>query len=263
MLSETQIQHFRDFGYTTAPALFGPQEIAAMRAELERFKRDGLGRNVVTAGDGATHTDAEVNYQIVPLNTKSSLFRALPFAPQVVACISQLLGPAFGRQLDQIFLKPGRTGAGTDWHQDNAYFQASDPTQGTALWIALHDATVENGTLHVLPNSHCQHFAHKRDLSSDHHIHMQVDESQAVALPLSAGGGVFFNYGIAHSTKRNNTDHERAGLAYHFLKAEAVAGARMTEGVVHIAGPQATGGIQEYGERVAEQWEQEVAQLLG
>lgn len=262
MLCETQIAQFRADGYTTAPTLFDQREVAAMRAELERFKQEGLGRNVATAGDGVTHTDAEVNYQIIPLNTKSTLMRALPFAPQVVACISQLIGPAFVRQLDQIFLKPGRTGAGTDWHQDNAYFQAADPTQGTALWIALHDATIENGTLHVLPGSHRQRFAHERDMSSDHHIHMQVDESQAVPIPLPAGGAAFFNYGTAHATKRNNTDRERAGLAFHFLAAEAVAGARLIQGVVHVAGPQATGGEAEYGVRVAESWEQELARLV-
>ena len=120
MLTASQIQHFRDYGYTTAPTLFDAVEVQAMRAELERFKQEGLGRNVATAGDGATYTDAEVNYQIIPLNTKSTLFRALPFCPKVMTCISQLIGPAFVRQLDQIFLKPGRTGAGTDWHQDNA-----------------------------------------------------------------------------------------------------------------------------------------------
>jgi phytanoyl-CoA hydroxylase len=261
MLTESQIAQFRADGYTTAPTLFDRREVAALRAELERFKREGLGRNVVTAGDGVTHTDAEVNYQIIPLNTKSTLMRALPFAPKVVACISQLIGPAFVRQLDQIFLKPGRTGAGTDWHQDNAYFQAPDPAQGTALWIALHDATLENGTLHVIPGSHRQRFAHERDLTSDHHIHMQVDESQAVPIPLPAGGAAFFNYGIAHATKRNNTDHERAGLAFHFLSTEALAAARLVAGAVHVAGPQATGGEAEYGVKVAGSWEAEVARL--
>jgi phytanoyl-CoA hydroxylase len=263
MLTDSQIQHFHDYGYTTAPTLFDAVEVQAMRAELERFKREGLGRNVATAGDGVTHTDVEVNYQIIPLNTKSTLFRALPFCPKVVSSISRLIGPSFVRQLDQIFLKPGRTGAGTDWHQDNAYFQSSDPTRGTALWIALHDATIENGTLHVLPNSHHQKFDHERDLSSDHHIHIQVDEGQAVPVPLPAGGAVFFNYGVAHATKRNNTDHERAGLAYHFLNTDNVAGARLVEGIVHVAGPQSTGGMAEYGVQVEGSWPAEVEKLAG
>ena len=38
--------------------------------------------------------------------------------------------------LDQVFLKPGKQGMGTNWHQDNAYFQIEDPLQGTAMWTA-------------------------------------------------------------------------------------------------------------------------------
>ena len=45
MLINTEIQHFRDYGYTTAPTIFNATEVRAMRAGLERFKR----RNVATA----------------------------------------------------------------------------------------------------------------------------------------------------------------------------------------------------------------------
>ena len=75
----------------------------------------------------------------------------------------------------------------------------------------------------------------------------------------AAGGAVFFNYGIGHGTKANNTDAERAGLAYHFLHADYVATGRLTDGVVYITGPQASGGLREYGVNVADAWAQEVA----
>ena len=52
-------------------------------------------------------------------------------------------GPALILRLDQVFLKPPRDGMGTNWHQDNAYFKISDPLKGTAMWIAVHDATAE------------------------------------------------------------------------------------------------------------------------
>jgi phytanoyl-CoA hydroxylase len=263
-LKAEQIAHFQEYGYVAVEKIFDADEVAAMLAELERFKREGLGRNVATEGDGVTHSTTKVNYQIIPLNDKSALFRALPFCDKVIACITDLIGQPFVRQLDQIFLKPGRSGVGTDWHTDNAYFQISDPTKGTAMWIALHDATIENGTLHVIPNSHREAFAHERDPNSDHHIHFQADESRAVPVCVPAGGAAFFNYGIAHATKRNNTDRERAGLAYHFLRTDFIVPSRPdTAQLVHITGPQATGGEAEYGVRVAGTWEQEVRKLIG
>ncbi|UCH25998.1 MAG: phytanoyl-CoA dioxygenase family protein [Trueperaceae bacterium] len=262
MLTPEQVRHFRDRGYVAVERFFGEPELNAMLAELERFKREGLGRNVATEGDGKTLSMTEVNYQIIPLNDKSDLFRALPFHNGVLAAIGQLIGEPFVRQLDQIFLKPGRSGTGTDWHQDNAYFKIEDPTKGTAMWIALHDATLENGTLHVVPNSHLEVFEHERDPGSDHHIHMVVDEERAVPVVLPAGGAVFFNYGIAHATKRNQTEHERAGLAYHFVRTDYVASSRRDlDRLVHLTGPEASGGEREYGVRVAGTWTDEVRRL--
>ncbi|MBX3014084.1 MAG: phytanoyl-CoA dioxygenase family protein [Caldilineaceae bacterium] len=263
LVSAQQLAQFRDEGYAVFPTFFEPDELAAMLAELARFQREGLGRNVATEGDGKTHSTAKVNYQIIPLNNKSDLFRAFPFNPKVVAVVGQLIGTPFVRHLDQIFLKPGRTGAGTSWHTDNAYFQISDPTKGVGMWVALHDATLANGTLHVIPRSYLETFAHARDLGSDHHITFNVDDSRAVPILLPAGGAVFFNYGTGHGTKANNTDHERAGLAFHFLHTDYVAQGRLTDGVVHITGPQATGGVREYGVAVADRWPSEVRKLVG
>lgn len=261
ILTEAQIQQFKEDGYVAVHHFFAHQEIAAMLAELDRFKHEGLGRNVATDGDGQTHSTSQINYQIIPLNDKSTLMRALPYHPKVTAAISQLIGDPFMRQLDQIFLKPAHTGAGTDWHVDNAYFKISDPTKGTAMWIALHDATLANGTLHVIPRSFLESFEHERDLSSDHHIHMQADESRAVGIEVPAGGVVFFNYGTAHATKANNTDKERAGLAFHFLRSDYIpAGNHWNP--IHVTGPLATGGMNEYGVQVAGSWEDEVRKAL-
>lgn len=267
-LTTEQINQFREDGYTVLPHFFRAEEVAALVAELERFKREGLGRNVATDGDGKSHSTTKINYQIIPLNDKSTLMRALPFAPKVVDVISQLIGAPFVRQLDQIFLKPGRTGAGTDWHTDNAYFKISDPSKGTAMWIALHDATLANGTLRVIPGSFRETFTHERDLGSDHHIHMQADEARAVPIEIPAGGAIFFNYGTAHATRANNTDKERAGLAFHFLRTDYIPADYVKPkdrkwSLVHVTGPESTGGVEEYGVKIEGTWEDEVRRLLG
>ena len=121
--------------------------------------------------------------------------------------MGQLIGDPFVFYLDQIFLKPGGTGAGTDWHQDNDYFKVSDPTRGVGMWTALHDATVANGTMHVVPGSHREVLAHDRDPNSDHHVHTHIDPSRERPIELPAGGVLFFNFGCAHCTKANTTEN--------------------------------------------------------
>lgn len=265
-LTQPQLDQYERDGYFAVPHLFTAREVAAMVAELERFKRAGLGRNVATDDDGKTHSRTKINFQIIPLNDKSSLFRALPYHPRVVSIVSQCIGDPFVRYLDQIFLKPGKSGAGTSWHTDNAYFKVSDPTKGVGLWIALHDATLANGTMNMIPGVYQQTFAHERDPGSDHHITFKPDESKAVPIEIAAGGAIFFNYGVPHCTHGNSTDKERAGLAYHFLRTDYIPdriGSGPRKDQIHVTGPEASGGLNEYGVTVADTWEQEVAQLLG
>lgn len=194
-LTTSQVEQFRAHGYVAVPTFFDAQETAAIRAEVERLQREGLLRNVATAGDGATTSQTRRNLQLCPMFEKSMLFRALPFAPKVAEAVSQLIGDPVVLRLDQVFLKPAHDGAGTNWHQDNAYFKISNPLLGTAMWIAVHKATVENGTLHVLPDAFSTLLEHSRDPDSDHHIRCYPDESQAIPIELPAGGVVFFAYG--------------------------------------------------------------------
>jgi phytanoyl-CoA hydroxylase len=259
-LSAAQIGQFHAHGYTTAPGFFSRREVSALRAEVERFKREGLLRNVATVGDGKTHSQTQENLQLIPLFDKSTLLRALPFESRVLEAVSALIGDPAILHLDQLFLKPGRHGAGTSWHQDNAYFKIRDPLKGTAFWVAVHDATVANGTIHVIPDSFRQPLEHTRDPYSDHHIRCYPPEEQATALELEAGGVAFFCYGTAHCTKANQTDHERAGLAFHFLRSDY-----MEENKFHrtqLTGPEASGGLREYGVDVRGTWDAEVDRVL-
>ena len=54
--SPQQIAQFQADGYTVFPHFFKPNELKALVLELERFKREGLGRNVVTEGGLARAT---------------------------------------------------------------------------------------------------------------------------------------------------------------------------------------------------------------
>ena len=133
------------------------------------------------------------------------------------------------------------------------------------MWVAVHDATIENGTIHVVHDSFKEEYPHDRDPYSDHHVHCQVPEERAVPIELKAGGVAFFCYGTAHSTKANTTDRERAGLAFHFLHTACINRANLIgqkRGQPTLVGPEATGGQAEYGVRVAGTWEREIKRVL-
>ena len=264
MLTDDQIRTFHDQGCVIVAGFFDRREIAAMGTELERLRNAGSGRNVATDGDSETESKTKVNYQIIPLNTVSNLFRAYPFQAKVIDAVTACIGRPFVRQLDQVFIKPAGHGVGTNWHQDNAYFRIADPTRAVGMWTALHDADVANGTLELMPCSNLSALPHERDPGSNHHIHCVVkDESRALPVEVKAGGVAFFNYGIAHRTGPNRTVRERAGLAYHFLRTDYIRQDKSTWSYVHVTGDLASNGRKEYGVNLFGAWDLEVAEVLG
>ncbi|MCY3573755.1 MAG: phytanoyl-CoA dioxygenase family protein [Chloroflexi bacterium] len=265
MFSRAEIEQFRSEGWLAAHDFWNEREVAAMRAELERLKSRGLLRNVATAGDGVTPASEQVNLQLCPMFPHSALFRAMPFADKATAAVQQLIGDPVVLHLDQVFLKPGRQGSGTNWHQDNAYFQIDDPLKGTAMWTAVHAATIANGTIHVIPGSFRTVYPHSRDPYSDHHIRCYPPEDDALAIELPAGGVAFFAYGVAHCTLANKTDAERAGVALHFINGgqDATAKSGFPLGKrPYLTGAAASGGLNEHGALIAGSWEREVSAAL-
>ncbi len=264
-LTQEQIDHFQTEGWLALPDFWTEREIQAMRAELERLVGIGKLRNIATDGDGTTHSQTQFNLQLCPMSPHSDFFRAMPFAPKVAEAVGQLIGEPVVFHLDQVFLKPGRHGSGTNWHQDDAYFKIEDPLKGTALWTAVHDATLANGTLRVVPRMFREKLPHERDPQSDHHIRCYPDETQAIPVEIPAGGVVFFAYGTPHATGANNTDHERAGVALHFINADQNGTAQVgfdQNNRPILTGAEATGGVREYGVQIAGTWEQQVERVL-
>ena len=242
-----QVGQYKETGYTIVPGFFARREVAALKAEVDRWVAEGLPRDV-------SIRETKRNLQLIPLWPHSRLFRALPFHPKVRAALSALLGDPVVKILDQMFYKPPRVGMGTNWHTDNAYFHIPQPIRGCAMWIAIHDASRDNGTLKVMPDMVDREFLHERDPNSDHHIRTWLDETNAVHCELPAGGVTFFSFGTPHATGPNPTQTGRAGVGLHFVNFDHASedmkrGRRWQH--ARLTGPGATDGEREYGERVS------------
>ena len=188
-----------------------------MQLEVARWLNEGMFRDVST-------NPAVQNLQCIPLHPRSTLFQVLSRTTKVVSAVQNLVGSPIVKILDQSFYKPAHSGIATSWHTDNAYFQMSDPLGGLAMWIAIHDASRENGCLKVLPNAFNKTFAHCRDPLSDHHIRTEIHDKDALYCELEAGGVVFFCFGTPHATGDNTTDQPRAGVGIHYVNTTRMDG---------------------------------------
>jgi ectoine hydroxylase-related dioxygenase (phytanoyl-CoA dioxygenase family) len=265
VLNADQVSDYHDRGFTVVHNFFNSSEIAVMRGELQRLLDAGCLNNVATDGDGVTQSTSSINLQICPLSPESEVLRTLPFAQKVVGLAQQLLGESVVHRLDQIFLKPAGNGSGTNWHQDNGYFSESRGQaafQGFGLWIAMHDASLANGTMQLIPHRHTEILPHLRDGGSNHHVTCAaaIDPAAAIPVEVPAGGVAIFNYGVPHSTGANTTSHDRAGLALHFLREDAVSDSAPNIRGPTISGPACDGGVSMWGNDLRGAWEALVAE---
>ena len=118
---------------------------------------------------------------------------------------------------DQAMLKPARIGREKPWHQDHAYFNLPMGTCIVSVWIALDEATPENGCMHVIPGSHREgpvvHFKRRDWQICDTHI----ARTRVVAVPLKPGSILFWNGLLHHGTPANRSERNRRSLQLHFI----------------------------------------------
>lgn len=135
---------------------------------------------------------------------------------RIIGTMRQLIGEDVALKAEMALSKPPFIGSEKPWHQDNAYFNWLPLEKVGTAWIALDDATVENGCMHVLPGGHT--------LGALRHYHTidceivpdRIDKSQAVPLPMKAGGVMFFSAMLPHQTPPNSTGDRRRALQFQY-----------------------------------------------
>lgn len=150
-----------------------------------------------------------------PFHFGPAVFNLLT-APRLLDLAEDLLGPEItSNPIQHVRIKvPGGESAdpnrphimSTDWHQDRGVaLEEADSTRMVTAWVAVTDATVENGCLKVIPMergqemlTHCP----KRQTSIPKRL---LDESLAVPLPVRAGGVVLFHPLVPHASLPNVT----------------------------------------------------------
>lgn len=96
----------------------------------------------------------------------------------------------------------------TGWHQDRGVtHEEADETDMITVWVAISDATAENGCLQVIPKSH------RGDLKPHcpTGIQLSIPETimprdEAKPLPVKSGGIVVFHPGTAHASLVNESE---------------------------------------------------------
>ncbi len=146
--------------------------------------------------------------------------KALAEDPSLGRVLSRLLGGRPGLYQDMALIKPPG-GREKPWHQDRAYFNLTQATPIVGIWIALDEATPENGCMQVIEGAHREgprvHFMRRDWQICD----SEIARLPRVAIPMKAGGCLLFDALLPHGTPANRTDRQRWAVQFHYISPES------------------------------------------
>ncbi len=239
MLTESQRNQFETDGYVVIEDVIDAQTLAAVQAEYASLMDDmydawhRAGEVPAATPDMGFFDKLDVAvkagiewYQpldislphadittATPMHIGPAVFQ-MATHPGILDIAESILGPELtSNPIQHVRIKPPEAQVAndesrahiisTDWHQDRGVtLESADETEMVTIWLAITDATVENGCLQVKPG--------KRDAMLPHCTMNQVGITEkflsrdgAVPTPVRAGGAVVFHPLTPHASLRN------------------------------------------------------------
>jgi phytanoyl-CoA hydroxylase len=223
-LTADQVRQYDDLGFVVVDPLVGPEQLAAAVAETDRFEAETDEQLRAREDERFFIAEAGAITFTTHLVTRSSVLRELAASDALTGIAGDLLGPDVRLYWDQAVYKKPEKPRRFPWHQDNGYAYV-EPQQYLTVWLALTDATEDNGCPHVVPGLHRMGtLAHAYvDPLGYECLH---EPHGAVAAPVRAGGAVVFSSLTPHLTGPNLTSSVRKAYILQY----AADGAELLQG---------------------------------
>jgi 2-oxoglutarate-dependent dioxygenase len=200
-----------------------PAEVAELRGRMERLMYRESGEVAPEVRDLSETKGKPLTYSVMQLVNVWSLdpvFDRLARRDDLLDLMQALLGPDLQLLRDQSFYKPPGHGGEIFLHQDNRYWHL-DPPHVVTLWLALDDATIENGCVHFLKGSHTVgRVSHHRAMEGES-ILLEADADKAKAVPIEvpAGHATVHHCHLVHWSPPNRTDRPRLAHTIQYMAA--------------------------------------------
>ncbi len=228
-LTEEQSAFYDQEGYLVLPQLLDEQDMAPVRTELRKkvstianeLYAEGLIADPLADHPFETRlaavfehlTDAHFLRYDRGWRDREAGYYHLMANPKILDAIESLLGSEiFANPVYNVRPKVPRVAAGAvPWHQDKSYWPGANANPVITAWVALVDATHENGCLHIMPRTHKKRVVSHHAETYSGTGYTEIDEKyiyknrEVVALPVQAGTIILFNDRCIHMSTPNNS----------------------------------------------------------
>jgi ectoine hydroxylase-related dioxygenase (phytanoyl-CoA dioxygenase family) len=219
LLNAEQVQAYQTDGGFVLEDVFSATEIGEVVAAIDPFEAESATQLRERQGARFGISRADDIVFSPHLVARSDVLKAFSRHPMLCRLVRELIGPDVRLYWDQLVYKKGATREEFPWHQDNGYTFVV-PQQYLTCWVALTDATVENGCPWIAVGQH-RHgtVAHRW---TDLGFECQIDADRVTALPVRAGSIAVFSSLTPHRTGPNMTDDTRKAYILQYAPDGAV-----------------------------------------
>ena len=219
-------------GFMIVRGGYSEADIQEVLAEAVRICRGSYGEffGLVPAQPGETDDDVLIRHLCIhyPHKVSQVIHRHLSHPAVVDALLAAIGSPNVKCLQSMLFIKASGK-PGQAWHQDEYYIPTRDRS-GTASWIALDDATTENGCLWVIPGSHKPGIIWPQEEHDDERFDCAGEavfpytDDDAIPVELKRGDVLIFNGYLLHRSLPNSAPagSYRRCLTCHYMSAETL-----------------------------------------
>lgn len=230
-ITEEHAKFFHENGYLVIENALTAAEIDELRDETTTLCRGERGsiRGVTTAAITDSDEDVLKRYLCIHFPHKLSTTMEQHLAHPVIAdVLTQVIGANVKCMQSMLFIKSSGK-PGQAWHQDEDFIPTRDRSL-TGAWMALDDATVENGCLWVIPKSHQHGILWPMEETDDprfdctrESVNFPYQDDEAIPVEVKAGAIVFFNGYLLHRSLPNRAQSGfRRVLVNHYMNANSL-----------------------------------------
>lgn len=220
-LTPAQIASYRENGFIVLEEFLDPVELETWRRCTEEAipLRLGAGVHLHNQNDPDSFY-AQVFTQAIKLLEVHEGMREIMLDPRLGKLAADLAG-VDGIRIwhDQALIKPP-FGNATGWHLDNPYWSFSS-RDAISIWVALDDATRDNGCLYYIPGSHKSARFENADIGVNQaglfNVYPEWRAIQSVGCPCPAGSAVLHNGLVAHGAGANMTNRPRRAMTCAYM----------------------------------------------
>jgi len=227
-----QVAAFQEFGFVIVEDALNSEEIDELNQDTLKVCRGDYGDYAGWQGPHDGQSDLEVIKQYLCIHFPhkcSPVMRKYLDHHAMVKVLTGVIGPDVKCMQSMLFVKASGK-PGQAWHQDEMYIPTRDRSL-TGGWIALDDATVNNGCLWVIPGSQQPGVIWPQKYTQDARFdctgetfQFPYTEKDEIPVEVKRGTIVFFNGYLLHRSLPNRAPEGtfRRVLVNHYMSASSL-----------------------------------------